>query len=394
MPCSPAARRGGELADDLRLAKMGLSGVRVAGVHDDAGVQPGRTHPLRGGRDVPRGVVRPARAAAQDQVASGLPAVCTMRRAPPSIPRKRRGRRDDRGVHRELQVPSVPFLKPTGIDSPDAICRWSWLSVVRAPMAPQRPGRRCTGADRVQELGAAGRPSSLMRAGSGGPRAGRGNVVGAVQMRVVDEALPADRGARLLEVGAHDHRSSAVASRSLREPGRVVEAGLRVVDRAGPRPPEGADPRRRARHGSGGPGRRGTAAPPRGRAPRVPGRGWAAGRSRPRARRRWACAVRDQGAGWHRAFRWRRDGVHRISFVGNGCGGRRPAGSEYHPGAHGNGKGRTWCSGPCGSEGGYVRCALAAGTSRADTNTHTNGCSWPPQYAGCPRGPKPAVRAA
>ena len=34
-------------------------------------------------------------------------------------------------------LPSVPFLKPTGIESPEASSRWTWLSVVRAPMAPQ-----------------------------------------------------------------------------------------------------------------------------------------------------------------------------------------------------------------------------------------------------------------
>ena len=35
-------------------------------------------------------------------------------------------------------LPSVPFLKPTGIDSPEANSRWIWLSVVRAPIAPQQ----------------------------------------------------------------------------------------------------------------------------------------------------------------------------------------------------------------------------------------------------------------
>jgi hypothetical protein len=33
--------------------------------------------------------------------------------------------------------PSVPFLKPIGKDAPDASSRWSWDSVVRAPIAPQ-----------------------------------------------------------------------------------------------------------------------------------------------------------------------------------------------------------------------------------------------------------------
>ena len=34
-------------------------------------------------------------------------------------------------------LPSVRFLKPTGIDRPDPSWRWTWLSVVRAPIAPQ-----------------------------------------------------------------------------------------------------------------------------------------------------------------------------------------------------------------------------------------------------------------
>ncbi|STT54943.1 Uncharacterised protein [Klebsiella pneumoniae] len=34
-------------------------------------------------------------------------------------------------------LPSVPFLNPTGQESAEAISRWIWLSVVRAPMAPQ-----------------------------------------------------------------------------------------------------------------------------------------------------------------------------------------------------------------------------------------------------------------
>src|SRR2546421_584377 len=33
--------------------------------------------------------------------------------------------------------PSVPFLKPTGAERPEASSRCTWLSVVRAPMAPQ-----------------------------------------------------------------------------------------------------------------------------------------------------------------------------------------------------------------------------------------------------------------
>ena len=34
--------------------------------------------------------------------------------------------------------PSVPFLKPIGMDRPEAICRWVWDSAVRAPIADQQ----------------------------------------------------------------------------------------------------------------------------------------------------------------------------------------------------------------------------------------------------------------
>ena len=33
--------------------------------------------------------------------------------------------------------PWVPFLKPIGIDRPEPSWRWTWLSTVRAPIAPQ-----------------------------------------------------------------------------------------------------------------------------------------------------------------------------------------------------------------------------------------------------------------
>ena len=34
-------------------------------------------------------------------------------------------------------LPSVRFLKPIGIERPEPSWRWIWLSVVRAPIAPQ-----------------------------------------------------------------------------------------------------------------------------------------------------------------------------------------------------------------------------------------------------------------
>ena len=57
----------------------------------------------------------------------------------------------------------------------------------------------------------------------------------AVERRVVDQALPADRRARLLEVDAHhDEQVVAEVLGHAREALRVVERRDRVVDRAGP----------------------------------------------------------------------------------------------------------------------------------------------------------------
>lgn len=39
-------------------------------------------------------------------------------------------------------LPSVPFLKPIGKDTPEASSRCNWDSVVRAPIAPQEMTRK------------------------------------------------------------------------------------------------------------------------------------------------------------------------------------------------------------------------------------------------------------
>ena len=59
------------------------------------------------------------------------------------------------------------------------------------------------------------------------------DAVALVEVRVVDQALPADRGARLLEVDAHhDLERVGVAFALGLQPARVLERGGRVVDRA------------------------------------------------------------------------------------------------------------------------------------------------------------------
>ncbi len=81
-----------------------------------------------------------------------------------------------------------------------------WLSVVRAPIAPQatRSAMYC-GVGHVEEFVAAGRPrlltaESTLRAILSPLSI---EVEAAVQIGIVDQAFPADRRARLLEIDAH-----------------------------------------------------------------------------------------------------------------------------------------------------------------------------------------------
>jgi len=56
----------------------------------------------------------------------------------------------------------------------------------------------------------------------------------AIDLRVVDEPLPADRGPRLLEVDAHDHEElGGVLLRLLAKEGGIFQGGLRVMDGTG-----------------------------------------------------------------------------------------------------------------------------------------------------------------
>src|SRR5690554_5269955 len=54
------------------------------------------------------------------------------------MPRKLCGWATDcRALIATSRLPSVPFLKPTGLERPEDISRWVWDSVVRAPIADQ-----------------------------------------------------------------------------------------------------------------------------------------------------------------------------------------------------------------------------------------------------------------
>ena len=73
------------------------------------------------------------------------------------------GERADRTASTAVSVfPSVLFLNPTGIDSPDASSRCTWLSVVRAPIATQAVrSAMCCGICVSRNSDAVGSPRSL-----------------------------------------------------------------------------------------------------------------------------------------------------------------------------------------------------------------------------------------
>ena len=78
---------------------------------------------------------------------SSLPAVCTIAEWPPLVT-DRKWCGADAALIASTAIftsPLVPFLKPTGHESPDASSRCTWLSVVRAPIAPHaiRSARYC-----------------------------------------------------------------------------------------------------------------------------------------------------------------------------------------------------------------------------------------------------------
>jgi hypothetical protein len=134
-------------------------------------------------------------------------------------------------------LPSVPFLNPTGHDRPEASWRCVCDSVVRAPIAPHamRSAMYC-GEMRSRNSVPQGH-ADLVHLEEELARKAQPlvHVEGLVQVRVVDEALPADGGARLLEVNAHDDREVVAQPVALAlHARRVLDRRLVVVDRARP----------------------------------------------------------------------------------------------------------------------------------------------------------------
>ena len=231
-----------EVLGDERLQARILGGVAVAAVDDDVRRQPGLLEFALAERDAHRIVVRSGR---RRRAARCGRTRCRACGTPPTgpacvMPRKWCGwRADCSALIATVSEPSVPFLKPTGVDRPLAISRCVCDSVVRAPIAVHViEVRQVLRHDRVERLGR-GRQPDARRGCSSSSRAMPDallDVERVVHVRVVDQALPADRRARLLEIDAHQqqHRASRRAAASPRRRVAYSRAATGVVDRARP----------------------------------------------------------------------------------------------------------------------------------------------------------------
>ncbi len=146
------------------------------------------------------------------------------------------GRRGANRIDRDLGVAVGAVLEADRHRQPGA--ELTVDLALRRPRADRCPGDRVGDVlrgDRVEELAARGQPEPehLEQQAPGHPQAGV-HVAGVVQVRVVDQALPAGGGAGLLEVDAHDDEE--VVAQVVGPSGEalgVLTGGLDVMDAAG-----------------------------------------------------------------------------------------------------------------------------------------------------------------
>ena len=228
----------GHVPADVALALGALGAVRVAEVDHQAGRVAGPFQHRGGGADVPGLVVR-CPAAAQDDVrvlvAGGLedPGAGVLREREEYVGVLRGADRIDR----ELDASAGAVLEPHRTGQPRGhLAVHLALGGARADCPPTDQVRDVLGGDEVEEFDA-GRYAGVVQVEQQAARGAQAlvDVEAAVEVGVVDQSFPADRGARLLEVDAHDDEQPIGERAARPEQARGVLAGRRrVVDRARP----------------------------------------------------------------------------------------------------------------------------------------------------------------
>ena len=235
----PPATCVADLRRDARLAQVVLAAVVVRGVDDeplgelraaqlrqrarDAG-----SGPWLGAPEPPRRITWP----------SGLPVVCRIAGVPLwSTPAKECVAAAARTASTATwTLPSVRFLKPTGIDRPEPSWRWIWLSVVRAPIAAHETvSEMYCGVIGSRNSQPTGRPRR--RTSSSSSRAARTPASTSPEPSRCGSLMrpfQPGRGARLLEVHAHGDEQLVLVALGLgAQPAGVLQGGIGVVHAAG-----------------------------------------------------------------------------------------------------------------------------------------------------------------
>src|ERR1035438_7871316 len=214
-----------------------LSAVAVTTVHHEVGGKPVPRKQLDGRKDVPVRVIRAVRPPAKHEMGvvvprrlhAGRQTFARDRREPVRVP-GRQNRVDghlgapvrsvlesDRHRKARGQLAVYLALDRAGPDGPPA----HEVRIVLPERSVQELGRDWNAGDRDVRHELPCEPQSLV------------DVEGPVEVRVVDQALPADHRARLLEIDAHDDEKFArVPVRRLAQVGREFHRRRRVVDRA------------------------------------------------------------------------------------------------------------------------------------------------------------------
>ena len=226
-----------DVAGHVDLAPVLLAGVGVRAVDHQALGQPGARE-LGAGRLHARRVVVGLAPAAQDDVAVLVAARLDDRHLAALVHREKvvllAG--GEQRIDRDLHVAVGAVLEADrGRETGGELAVHLALGGAGADRAPGHEVADVLRRDHVEEL-AARRHPRLVDAHEEVPSDAQSLVdaEAAVEIRVVDEAFPADRRARFLEVNAHQHFELAFVLLSFdQQLLRIGERGLRIVDRAG-----------------------------------------------------------------------------------------------------------------------------------------------------------------
>jgi hypothetical protein len=233
----PGGTLAHDLAEDIWHAAVVLGAVAVAGVDHDRGFQLRGFEAVDGLHDIVRAVVGAAFTAAQDDVAVGI-AAGGHGGGHAVLVHAEEGLRLHRGLDRVdggHDVPKGAVLEPERHrEAGGHLAMRLRFRRARTDGAPRDQIGDVLRRDGIQQLRGRGQ-AEIEHITQDAPRQAQavGDVAGAVEVRVHDEPLPADGGARLFEIDAHDEAEPVLQFLRQRcELPRILQTGLGIMNRA------------------------------------------------------------------------------------------------------------------------------------------------------------------